>query len=116
MCPLRIRSIFCLLITLLTIAPAFAQQAKAKRRRIDPRYAVTVHGASENNLKNVTVKFPLESFVVVSGVSGSGKSTLLRLMIGNVRPDGGGIIAWGKDVCSMSSRRCASSRRGLTPS
>ena len=33
MCPLRIRSIYCLLITLLTIAPAFAQQAKAKRRR-----------------------------------------------------------------------------------
>src|SRR5438067_1946800 len=36
MCPLRVRSIYCLLITILTIAPAFAQQAKAKRRRIDP--------------------------------------------------------------------------------
>jgi len=34
-------------------------------------------GASENNLKNVTAEFPLENFIVVTGVSGSGKSTLI---------------------------------------
>lgn len=37
-----------------------------------------VIGARENNLKNVTVEFPLNSFIVVTGVSGSGKSSLVN--------------------------------------
>jgi len=49
-----------------------------KRRRIIPDVALTVHGASANNLKDVTVEIPLARFVCITGVSGSGKSTLVE--------------------------------------
>lgn len=42
------------------------------------QHFVTLTGASEHNLKNITAKFPLNKLVVVTGVSGSGKSTLVN--------------------------------------
>ena len=41
------------------------------------KYAVEVVGARENNLKNISVRFPLRCLTVVTGVSGSGKSSLV---------------------------------------
>lgn len=48
-----------------------------KRRQGNGKY-ITVHGARGNNLKNVTVSFPLGMMVCVTGVSGSGKSSLVN--------------------------------------
>ena len=39
-------------------------------------HAITIHGAREHNLKNISLEIPRDQFVVITGVSGSGKSTL----------------------------------------
>jgi excinuclease ABC subunit A len=52
----------------------------ATRRRGDGR-KLTVVGGRENNLKDVTVEFPLGLFICVTGVSGAGKSTLVNQIL-----------------------------------
>jgi excinuclease ABC subunit A len=50
-----------------------------KRRKW--RNSIEIHGARENNLKNILVKIPLDILTVITGVSGSGKSTLVKRIL-----------------------------------
>lgn len=52
-----------------------------KRRKGNGKF-LQIYKANENNLKNINVKFPLGTFICVTGVSGSGKSTLVMEILG----------------------------------
>ncbi|MCC2546170.1 excinuclease ABC subunit UvrA [Hymenobacter sp. BT175] len=56
-------------------------EVKVPTTRRPWRNALEITGARENNLKNVSVKFPLDVMTVVTGVSGSGKSTLVKRIL-----------------------------------
>ncbi len=49
----------------------------AERRPANPKRSLTVVGAQQNNLKNITATFPLGTFTCITGVSGGGKSSLV---------------------------------------
>ncbi len=53
-------------------------QIRHGKRRPGSGSSIVLSGAKGNNLKNITVEFPLGKFICVSGVSGSGKSTLIN--------------------------------------
>lgn len=57
------------------------EKIEIPRQRRKWTNAIEVVGARENNLKNITVKFPLNTMTVVTGVSGSGKSSLVSKIL-----------------------------------
>lgn len=54
--------------------PRFVPESRARK----PKGKITIHGAREHNLQDITVAIPLHQVTVVSGPSGSGKSTLIN--------------------------------------
>ena len=66
-----------------TLTAQYLQQKKSipvpsTLRKIVKKKMLTLTGATENNLKNLTISFPLNTFICITGVSGSGKSTLIH--------------------------------------
>lgn len=57
------------------------EKIETPSRRRSWKNSFTIAGARENNLKNITVQFPLEILTVITGVSGSGKSTLVKQIL-----------------------------------
>jgi excinuclease ABC subunit A len=57
------------------------EQIPVPKTRRKWKDSITIVGARENNLKNLTVKFPLGVLSVITGVSGSGKSTLIKKIL-----------------------------------
>lgn len=53
-------------------------EVPSTRRPFDKKRVITLKGAKENNLKNLTLQVPLGIFTCITGVSGSGKSTLIN--------------------------------------
>ena len=68
---------------------------------------LTIQGARENNLKNLTVKIPLGLFVCITGVSGSGKSTLIEQILYPAlkRELGQGVGASGKHKAIRGAKK-----------
>jgi phospholipid/cholesterol/gamma-HCH transport system ATP-binding protein len=89
-----------------TAAPSDASQKLA----IEVRDVSKIYG-SHTILNAIRLDVREGETLVILGGSGSGKSTLLRLMIGNVRPDGGAIFGLGKNVCAMSDAELVDYRK-----
>src|SRR6188472_471858 len=49
----------------------------ATAAKVKPRACIAIHGARQNNLKNLSLELPAHELIVVTGVSGSGKSSLV---------------------------------------
>jgi excinuclease ABC subunit A len=57
------------------------QEIPVPQKRRSGKNRITLHGARQNNLKNLTLDFPLNKLVCITGVSGSGKSTMIKSLL-----------------------------------
>ena len=74
---------------------------------------VTKRFGSQTVLNAIRLDVQEGETLVILGGSGSGKSTLLRVMIGNLRPESGDVIAFGKSICTMTDGQLADYRKSI---
>lgn len=74
---------------------------------------VTKTFGSIKAVDQVSFEIKDKEFVFLTGPSGAGKTTLLRLIIGDLKPDSGGVIVDGKDIAKLSPKELPFVRRQI---
>lgn len=86
--------------------PCVSKSNKTISRTLEPKPVLKVSDASSNNIRNLNLEIPLNSFVVFAGVSGAGKSSLLHnIILSTLEGDKKNSSSWKSSIAKITSSR-----------